>query len=71
MRRTLKVITVGNEQQLEDAVTLFANMRIGAFLYSTDAFFANNQARMAVLAREHAIPGMYTRRDAVAAGWDW
>jgi putative tryptophan/tyrosine transport system substrate-binding protein len=64
----MRVIAAGGEADLDGVFTTLAQEQAGAFIVSTDATFTNRRNQIAALALHHAIPGVYTNREDVAAG---
>ena len=66
--RRIEVFTVKNETELEQAFSELANRRIGGSLHITDPFFNAEHRRLAALALQYRVPGVYPGREYVQAG---
>ncbi len=65
----VQVVEIRNRDDLEPAFAAMARERIDALLVPADPFLFTERQRVAELAREHRLPGMYsTREDAEAGG---
>jgi putative ABC transport system substrate-binding protein len=65
---TLIVIAVGAEGDFEPAFATLGPRHADALLIHGDAFFASHAEQIVALARRHAIPTIYDRREFVATG---
>jgi putative tryptophan/tyrosine transport system substrate-binding protein len=66
--RRIEVFTVKTETELEQAFSKFANRQIGGSLHITDPFFNAEHRRLAALALQHRVPGVYPQREYAQAG---
>ena len=64
----VQVVEVRNRNDLESAFAVMAQARIAALLVPADPFLFTERQRVAALAREHRLPGMYSTREYAEAG---
>ena len=64
----LHILKAGSESEIDDAFAALVRRRAGALLIGTDPFFDSRIDRLLALAARHAVPAIYTFRDAPAAG---
>jgi putative ABC transport system substrate-binding protein len=62
------VETVGTEGEIDAAFARLAQNRAGAILVNTDAFLFSRRDQLAVLAKRHAVPAIFDRREFADAG---
>ena len=66
--RRIEVFTVKTAVELEQTFFEFAGRRIGGSAHVTDPFFNAEHRRLAALALQHRLPGVYPQREYVQAG---
>jgi putative tryptophan/tyrosine transport system substrate-binding protein len=66
--RQIHVLNASTEGEIEAAFAALANLRAGALLVDTDAFFNTQREKIVALAARYAIPAMYDFRDFALAG---
>jgi putative ABC transport system substrate-binding protein len=64
----LRVLGAGTEGEIDAAFAAFAQLRPGALLVGTDAFFAGRREQFITLAARYAVAASYEGREAVVAG---
>jgi putative ABC transport system substrate-binding protein len=64
----VQVVEIRNRDDLEPAFAALARERIDALLVPADPFLFTERQRVAELAREHRLPGMYSTREYAEAG---
>jgi putative ABC transport system substrate-binding protein len=64
----VQVVEIRNRDDLEPAFAALARARIDALLVPADPFLFTERQRVAALAREHRLPGMYSTREYAEAG---
>jgi len=64
----LHVFRAGTDREIDAAFATFVQLRPGALLVGTDAFFAERRAQFVALAARYAVAASYEGRDAVVAG---
>jgi len=64
----LKVANASTEAEIEAAVAMLAQARIGAVLIGPDAFFGSHAEQIAAATVRHRIPAIYQSREFAAAG---
>jgi putative ABC transport system substrate-binding protein len=64
----VQVVEVRNRNDLESAFAVMAQARIDALLVPADPFLFTERQRVAQLAREHRLAGMYSTREFAEAG---
>jgi putative ABC transport system substrate-binding protein len=64
----LEVLRASSEAEIDDAFITFQQMRIGALVIGTDAFFSGHAELLAALAIRHRLPAIYEYHPFVAAG---
>jgi putative ABC transport system substrate-binding protein len=64
----VQVVEVRNRNDLESAFAVMAQARIDALLVPADPFLFTERLRVAQLAREHRLAGMYSTREFAEAG---
>jgi putative ABC transport system substrate-binding protein len=68
MGRKLLVVKASAERDIDAAFMSLIQQRADAVIVAAQAFFASRQDQLLALAQRHALPAMYDRREAVAAG---
>jgi putative ABC transport system substrate-binding protein len=64
----IQILHAGSEDGIEAAFEALAQLRAGAVLVATDAFFFGRREQLVALAARHAVPAIYESRDFAAAG---
>ena len=64
----LHVLRAGDEKEIDAAFASLAQLRAGALLVGTDAFFNARREQFAALAVRYAMPAVFEFREFVAAG---
>ena len=64
----VQVVEIRNRDTLEHTFAAMARERIDALLVPADPFLFTERQRVAELAREHRLPGMYSTREYAEAG---
>jgi putative tryptophan/tyrosine transport system substrate-binding protein len=64
----LRILKVGTESEIDAAFATLVELRAGALVVGTDAFFRIRQEQLVALASRHAVPAIYSQRDYAAAG---
>jgi putative ABC transport system substrate-binding protein len=64
----LHILRAGSEQEIDAAFARLGQLRAGALLVGTDAFFNSRRDQFVALASRYAIPAMLEGRESVAAG---
>jgi putative ABC transport system substrate-binding protein len=64
----LEVARAATEAEIEAAVAMLAQARIGAVLIGPDAFFASHADQIAAAMLRHRLPAIYQSREFAAAG---
>jgi putative tryptophan/tyrosine transport system substrate-binding protein len=64
----LLVLTAGTEVDIDTAFAHLVQQRAGALLVNTDAFFFSRRHQLIDLAKRHAVPTIFDRREFTAAG---
>jgi putative tryptophan/tyrosine transport system substrate-binding protein len=64
----LHILYAGSEREIDDAFAKLAQLRAGALVVGTDAFFNDRSEQLAGLAVRHALPTIFQYRAFVAAG---
>ncbi len=64
----VQIVEIRNRDDLEPAFAALARARIDALLVPADPFLFTERQRVAALAREHRLPGMYSTREYAEAG---
>jgi putative ABC transport system substrate-binding protein len=64
----LIVFDAGSVRDIEIAFATFVQRGAGALLVGTGAFMFSNRERLVALAARHALPAIYSNREAVVAG---
>jgi putative tryptophan/tyrosine transport system substrate-binding protein len=64
----LLVVKASTERDIDAAFARLVQERADAVIVAAQAFFASRQDQLLALAQRHALPAMYDRREAVAAG---
>jgi putative ABC transport system substrate-binding protein len=64
----LHVFRAGTDREIDAAFATFAQLRPGALLVGTDAFFAERREQLVALAARYAVAASYEGREAVVAG---
>ncbi len=66
--QSILVETVGTEADIDAAFARLAQQRAGAILVNTDAFLFSRRDQLVALAKRHAVPAIFDRREFAAAG---
>jgi putative ABC transport system substrate-binding protein len=66
--RQINVLQARNEREIEAAFATLLEMRAGALLIGSDAFFITRFEQLATLALRHALPTIAASREFIAAG---
>jgi putative ABC transport system substrate-binding protein len=64
----LHVLHASTERDLDTAFPTLGELRAGALVIGSDAFFNNRSELLAALALRHAVPAIFQFREFVAAG---
>src|SRR4029077_11734599 len=64
----LNILHASTDAELDKAFTAFREMRVGALVIGTDAFFNNRLEQLAALAIRNSLPVVYEYHQFVAAG---
>jgi len=64
----LNILEVGTEGDIESTFATLVQRGVRALFVGTGPFFFSNRERVVALAGRHAIPAIYSSRDAVTAG---
>jgi putative tryptophan/tyrosine transport system substrate-binding protein len=64
----LHILHASTERDFDGAFATFAQLRAGALVIGTDAFFFSRSAQLGALTVRHAVPTIYQDRAFVAAG---
>jgi putative tryptophan/tyrosine transport system substrate-binding protein len=64
----LQVLRARTEQEIDAAFATLVQLRAGALLVATDAFFTARREQFVALAARHAVPAIYEWREFVMAG---
>jgi putative tryptophan/tyrosine transport system substrate-binding protein len=64
----LHILRAGSEQEIDAAFASLGQLRAGALLVGTDAFFNARRDQFVALAVRYAVPAMLEGRESVAAG---
>jgi ABC-type uncharacterized transport system substrate-binding protein len=64
----LQIVAADTEQEINAALPLLVERRIGALMVSGDAFFTSRRYQIVELAARHKIPDMYSQSEPVKAG---
>jgi putative ABC transport system substrate-binding protein len=68
MGRTLLIVKVGNEREIDAAFATIVQSGTRALLIGAGAFFTSQRRRLVELAAQHAIPTIFSQRDFVEIG---
>jgi putative ABC transport system substrate-binding protein len=66
--RQIQVLYASNEREIDEAFANLVQLRVGALVIGTDAFFNSRSDQLATLALRHAVPAIYQYQDFTAAG---
>ena len=66
--RTIRVVSVGSENEIDAAFVTFAREQVGALTIEASVYFGSLRGRIVELAARHRIPVIYELRDWVEAG---
>jgi putative ABC transport system substrate-binding protein len=66
--KDLRLLNVGNDQDLDAAFTTLVREQIGGLLVANDALFVGRREQIVALAARNAIPAMYFLREFAAVG---
>jgi putative ABC transport system substrate-binding protein len=66
--RTIRVVSVGSENEIDAAFLMFARERVGALMIAASAYFGSLRGRIVELAARHRLPVIYEMREWVEAG---
>jgi putative tryptophan/tyrosine transport system substrate-binding protein len=64
----LHVLHASTERDFDTVFATLVQLRAGALVIGTDAFFTSRSEQLATLALRHAVPAIYEERDFAAAG---
>jgi putative tryptophan/tyrosine transport system substrate-binding protein len=64
----LQILSTSTEAEIDAAFATVAQLRAGALLISSEAFFTNRRELLAALALRYAVPTIHQNREFVAAG---
>jgi putative ABC transport system substrate-binding protein len=64
----LQVLKTRNEREIDAAFATFAQLRPGALLIGSDAFFFTRREHFVALAAQYAVPTLFETREFVTAG---
>jgi putative ABC transport system substrate-binding protein len=64
----LPILKAGTENEIDAAFAALAQLRVGALIVASDAFFANRREQIVALASRHAIPTIYDWREFTVSG---
>jgi putative tryptophan/tyrosine transport system substrate-binding protein len=64
----LTILKAATESEIDTAFATLAQLRAGALLVSPDPFFISRREKLVALASRHAVPAIYSLREAVAVG---
>jgi putative tryptophan/tyrosine transport system substrate-binding protein len=64
----LHVLHASSEQEIDAAFMTLVQLRAGALVIGTDAFFNSRSEQLAVLTLRHAVPAIYQFREFVLSG---
>jgi putative ABC transport system substrate-binding protein len=64
----IQILSAGSEDGITTAFAALAQLRAGAVLVATDAFFIGRREQLVALAARYAVPAIYEYRDFAAAG---
>jgi putative ABC transport system substrate-binding protein len=64
----LLVVSIGSEEQADEAFTAMAERNVGAVLYSASVYFQVIREHLVTLAARYRIPALYEWREFVTAG---
>jgi putative tryptophan/tyrosine transport system substrate-binding protein len=65
---SIRIVTVGNEGDLEPAFATMVQEAAGALIVTGSTYFLFSRARLAALAARHKIPAIYELREYAEAG---
>jgi putative ABC transport system substrate-binding protein len=65
---TLHVLHASSEQEIDTAFMTLVQLRAGALVIGTDAYFNSRSEQLAVLTLRHAVPAIYQFREFVLSG---
>src|SRR5262249_16412060 len=68
LRLTLYVLHASNEQEIDAVFMTLVQLRAGALVIGTDAYFNSRSEQLAVLTLRHAMPAIYQFREFVSSG---
>jgi len=68
LRQQIHILNASTEGEIDTAFATLAQLRAGALLVVTDAFFIGWRDQLVALATNHAIPAIYEIREFAAAG---
>ena len=68
LRQQIHILNASTEGEIDTAFATLAQLRAGALLVVTDAFFIGWRDQLVALATHHAIPAIYEIREFAAAG---
>jgi putative ABC transport system substrate-binding protein len=66
--QAIPVVTAGSEGDIDAAFARLVQQRAGAILVNTDAYFFSRRHQLVALAKHHAVPAVFDRREYAAAG---
>jgi putative ABC transport system substrate-binding protein len=66
--RQIHILHASNEREIEAAFATLLELRAGALLIGSDAFYITRSEQLAALALRHALPAIATSREFIVAG---
>ena len=64
----LNILNAGGDNEIDAALTTFAEQRAGALVVAADPFFNSRRERLVALASRYAVPAIYEWREFAVAG---
>jgi ABC-type uncharacterized transport system substrate-binding protein len=68
LRQQVHIVNAANERELDAAFAAFTQLKAGALLVGSNAYFTSRRDQIVALAAQHAIPAVYDQREFAAAG---
>ena len=68
LRLQIHVVTASTDGELDKALAILSQLRVGALLVGTSNLFRGRRERLAALAAQQGVPAIYQYREFVAAG---
>jgi putative tryptophan/tyrosine transport system substrate-binding protein len=65
---TLSILKAGTESEIDAAFASLVQLRAGALVVQSDAFFTSRREQLVTLASRHAVPAIYGTREFTASG---